>query len=341
MSEDTKTFGVFREEKPIAASAPYVPPPDSTITDKCKGGQFVIPDHTVRTGHGRDTWFDKSMAISTAGDNYVSPTDLQNFLSKRSGPGPITDKPFRPSHPPQKSGRAKGSLYGTFAPPGFFVNPGVTGGMGAGGGGSPRGGGSEGGGASPGPSRPITAPTVLHQRNIYTATPKKGTFGFPDQYRLLGGAASAAAFTHVPDEYQRARLIEKDMKREARAKIHRPWGGGARNVSECFTSNHELFARPPPGGAVRSRSATAERPWRPNSFPRKGPYELFTPPSYIPSGEVEAKNAASLVLRRSSGPLSKPFVPPDAGHKRLSMWTVNPYSTDARPSSKANAMDLL
>ncbi|KAG2433037.1 hypothetical protein HXX76_008764 [Chlamydomonas incerta] len=305
---DQPVFGVFKEEPGLASCAPYQPPSEAAlIQSRTQGKQFVIPDTTQIKGSGRDTWLDKSLPIGTIpGDRYVDPVNISNMLDSR-GRGPfISDKPFRPTQPSARSGRAKGHPYGTFGPPNTLYDTDASLGKNSG--------------------RPVTAPGDK-LRQIYTCTPKRGGMGFPDQCRLMGGTA----YAYVPDEYNRARIVEKSMKVEARAKIVKPFMGGSR-VNGCFSSDAELYAAPPPGQAMRARSASVGRPaWRPNSPAQKGRYygTLGQPNHYIPNPEPDAK--AGRLLRPEGGPV-RPFVPVSAGHKRLSMWSVNPYEREARPA---------
>ncbi|KAG2448685.1 hypothetical protein HYH02_006042 [Chlamydomonas schloesseri] len=311
---DQNLFGVFKEEPGLASCAPYQQPQDAAlIKSRTHGKQFVIPDSTQIKGSGRDTWLDKKLPIGTVpGDRYVDPINISNMLDSR-GKGPfISDKPFRPTQPSARSGRAKGHAYGTFGPANTLYDTDASLGRNSG--------------------RPITAP-ANKLRQIYTSTPKKGGMGFPDQSRLMGGTA----YTHVPDEYNRARIVEKSMKVEARARIVRPFMGGSR-ANGCFSSDAELYASPPPGGQhTRARSASVGRPaWRPNSPAAKGRYygTLGTPNHYIPNPEPDTKAQR---LLRPDGAAVKPFMPVSAGHKRLSMWSVNPYEREARPARDITA----
>ncbi|EFJ48730.1 hypothetical protein VOLCADRAFT_120838 [Volvox carteri f. nagariensis] len=268
---DQPLFGVFQEEKGLAVSGePYDKPVD--VHTRHNGKQFEVPDCTAISGKGPDTWFDKSLKLATPADQYSEPLDLPTIVAARAKPStaipqsggrPLHDKPFRPSNPSQRPGKASGSLYGTFGPISlFFAVP-------------------EGSGDHSDTRRPITAPVDTDALgNIYTKPPRKGGPGYPDQYRLLSGGS----YTYVPDEYQRGRTLEKALKHEARARIPKPFWGRTR-ANGVFTSDSELYAVPPAKSPTRSRSASDGRPaWRPNNPAPKGKYcGLLSSPTYIPS----------------------------------------------------------
>ncbi|GLC42631.1 hypothetical protein PLESTB_001121700 [Pleodorina starrii] len=334
---DQELFGVFKEENGLAVSGePYEIPVD--IHTRHHGKQFSTPNCSAITGKGREAWFDKDLQLATPADNYSEPLDLPTIVAARTaqeavpdtssaaGGRPLHDKPFRPSHPSQRPGKTSGSLYGTFGPISlFFAVP-------------------EGSGHDD-DHRPITAPQQLQPSlgNIYTNNPKRGGAGYPDQYRLLSGGS----YSYAPDEYQRGRTLEKVLKHDARARIQKPFWGGTR-ANGVFTPDNELYAMPPNKPPPRSRSASDGRPaWRPNNPAAKGRYcGLLSSPTYIPSPESPEKHlrhypaaaaaAEALKLRNYPSP-ARPFVPTSAGHKRLSMWSVNPYERVATSAAAAGA----
>ncbi|GIL77365.1 hypothetical protein Vretimale_2797 [Volvox reticuliferus] len=315
---EQELFGVFQEEKGLAVSGePYDKPVD--VHTRHHGKQFEVPNCSAISGKGPDAWFDKNLKLATPADHYSEPLDLPTIVAARAGPAagaipesngrPLHDRAFRPSNPSQRSGKASGSLYGTFGPLSLFFA-------------APESGGHD------QPRRPITAPVDQEALgNIYTNNPKRGGPGYPDQYRLLSGGS----YTYVPDEYQRGRTLEKALKHEARARIPTPFWGGTR-ANGVFTSDSELYATPPPKSPTRSRSASDGRPaWRPNNPGPKGRYcGLLSSPSYIPCPAPPDKPQPQ--LRNWPSP-SRPFVPSTAGHKRLSMWSVNPYERVTAGSS--------
>ncbi|KXZ42268.1 hypothetical protein GPECTOR_171g194 [Gonium pectorale] len=155
----------------------------------------------------------------------------------------------------------------------------------------------------------------MERRSIYTNNPKKGGPGFSDTYRLISGET----YKYVPDEFQRGRTLEKTMKAEARARIPKPFWGGTK-APLTFTSDRELYARPPPPKQRHSSANDRPNPWRPNNPAPKGPYcGLLSPPAYVPCPDPAPRSPR------------RPFIPASAGHKRLSMWTVNPYEREPIP----------
>ena len=74
---------------------------------------------------------------------------------------------------------------------------------------------------------------------MYTNPGKKGCAGTP-------GITIGGEFDAMDEEYQPARALSRKAVKAARAKIEKPWGGGAGvGVSRCFDANNSAYAYEP------------------------------------------------------------------------------------------------
>ena len=119
-------------------------------------------------------------------------------------------------------------------------------------------------------------------RGVYTNPGKKGCAGTP-------GITIGGEFDAMDEEYQPARALSRKAVKAARAKIEKPWGGGAGvGVSRCFDANNSAYAYAP--GAW----AEPEKPKRKEEDPDAP--KPFKPPST--HGEVRPKCSRTCRTRR-------------------------------------------
>mmetsp|Transcript_22931 Transcript_22931/g.58550 ORF Transcript_22931/g.58550 Transcript_22931/m.58550 type:complete len:305 (-) Transcript_22931:609-1523(-) len=283
-------YGTFNEEKSVYIGDPYQQ--HKYELSRHKGKTFNVPFQPK--GKGPDAMIDKTTKLTIAGDTYIDPYSLQKDLSKRSS---IHAKAFVPVGGTKKMA-GSGSLYGIFGPPRELLDTDASLGAKSG--------------------RPASSP-VAGKRNIYVAPQKKGSFGFPWQDRSIGGTR----FEFIPDEYQRGRILEREMKREARAKIAKPFVSMGRTGKGIVPLSPTMPAEPPPPRPPKDNSI--KKAWKAPNPPQKGVgYGTISKIEYVPVGPNDAKYD-------KDAPKPKAFKPVGGIHNRLSMRAVNPYQYAARP----------
>mmetsp|Transcript_23167 Transcript_23167/g.68867 ORF Transcript_23167/g.68867 Transcript_23167/m.68867 type:complete len:317 (-) Transcript_23167:489-1439(-) len=296
---DRELFAVFREEASLANGDPYQP--SNPTPDRYKGKQFGAPYQPKGSGH--DAMIDKTTLLCVAGDTYLDPHMVDRALTRAMGQ-PISDKPFKPAAVPPKPPHA-GSTVGMIGDPMLDTCPTM---------------------------RAQTSANVKAEskRNLYVNPPKKGTYGFPDHDRTIGGTK----LVYIPDMYAPAAALTRKMRAEARARFVKPFCASGRTGSGIVpTVNYmggagERRQRPMTTGSLRH-----DKPWRsaPPTVKGKGDYGCINKTVYIP--QMSTPPARKELDK-------KPFHPPSCNHSRLSMWSVNKYAYEARPPVD-NDMSLL
>lgn len=295
---DREYFGVFREEESLAGGDPYHQhaykhsrfggKQFGTLGVQGKGGNTVGPDGLI----------DKTMKLTVGGDTYLDAREVEKKLTKQLGGENVSTKAFVPVNPAAKSTGA-GSLFGTFGPQESLVDL----------------------DASASAHRPKQTTMADRKRNLYVNPPKKGSYGYPVSDRTIGQTKLA----YIPDTYAYGRTLERQMKKDARAKINKPFvgmGRTGRGIEPApFLSSPGPDTRP--GKASTANTGPRWKPANP-ATKGKGDYGCINKLEYVPNPEKPTQ-------RRDPSEKSKMFKPVGNGHTRLSMWAPNPYACDARP----------
>ncbi|KAJ9515690.1 hypothetical protein QJQ45_002669 [Haematococcus lacustris] len=209
--------------------------------------------------------------------------------------------------PPMRSRCGSGSLHGIFGPASGQLDTDASLG-------------------SRSPNKLLTA-SLDGKRSIYVNPSKKGTYGYPLQDRSIG----QTRYDFIPDEYMRGRILDREMKREARAKVPKPF------LATSVTNKSPLTVAaigPATKLAARGGSAPSDnrKPWKAsNPAPRGRGYGALSAIEYIaapPQMPLFHKEAV------------KPFRPGGGPYSRLSMWPINPFQYAPRPAP-SNEFTLL
>lgn len=284
-------FGTFREETGTALGDPY--DKAKSISSRFKGKQFNTPGPV--SGKLTTSYIQKDFQNTTPGDLYRDPSQIEKLVNCRPAGQPAGQKPFVPPNNTKKSACA-GSADGCLGPVYLDTEP-------------------------PPSSRALVRPSTTPadgKRKIYTSPTKKGGFGFPLQARTLGVVEG-----YVPDPYQPGRIIERELRRSARAKFGKAFIS-AGIVRHGYWDDKGLYG--PPGPTYNKQQRAQAPLWRPSSPPKKGAaYCAISKvgrdyiPDPVPAPEFQSNQKGQAVFRPPSGPKA-----------RLSMWAVNKYTRDAR-----------
>mmetsp|Transcript_4427 Transcript_4427/g.7340 ORF Transcript_4427/g.7340 Transcript_4427/m.7340 type:complete len:306 (-) Transcript_4427:957-1874(-) len=293
-------FGVFSEPSALFTGEPFSK--NGYELSRHKGKNFVAP--ITPSGKNSDALIDKTTKLTSRGDVYLDPYLVNKALSTPSAT--IHPKAFVPVGG-TKNPSGAGSMYGVFGAAAELLDTDAS---------QAKGG------------KPTSA--ADKKRNIYCSPARRGTYGFPIQDRTIGGTH----YDFIPDEYCRGRILEKDMKKEARAKF------GKAFVSTGRTGQGIVPILPAPTHGpdrrLDSRSGSApiagRKPWKASNPPPTGPSGVLAPIKYIACPSVETK--------AKSGSATKAFKPVGGGHSRLSMWAPNPFAYKARDPPD-NSLSLL
>ncbi|KAF5838296.1 hypothetical protein DUNSADRAFT_3092 [Dunaliella salina] len=258
-----------------------------------KGKQFGVPFQPK--GKGPDAMIDKNLRLTVPGDKYIEPYNLQKDLGASKS---IHGRAFVPPTGSKSLG-GSGTIYGLFGNPKDMFN------------------------TTPlmSQQKPPTPP-VQGKRNIYVSPPKRGTYGFPIQDRSIGGTR----FDFVPDEYCRGRLLDKELKKEARARIPKPFISTGRSNKGFEPMSSYMGPSAPQSQSQRAQTTPSvhhSRAFKAPNPPQKGQgYGTLGKFEYIPN--------PSLPPKESKQPTGV-FKPAGGHHKRLSMWSPSPYEYAPRP----------
>ena len=166
-------------------------------------------------------------------------------------------------------------------------------------------------------------------RGVYTNPGKKGCAGTP-------GITIGGDFDAMDEEYQPARALSRKAVKAARAKIEKPWGGGAGvGVSRCFDANNSAYAYAPGAWAEpekpkrKEEDPDAPKPFKPPSTHGRGAPEVFAHVSDPTDYDGERRRAARAASRKAGR-----FYPPK-GAKSTPTSTIGKYDrgTWTAPSS--------
>ncbi|KAL6760705.1 hypothetical protein V8C86DRAFT_2550287 [Haematococcus lacustris] len=298
-SGTNQLYGTFREETGVLLGDPYGV--GYKGLQRHQGKQFAAP--FPPKGTDQDGLLDKATKLTVEGDHYQEPRDLAKEVGSHRQ---IHGKPFVPGSGP-KDRCGSGSLHGIFGPASGQLDTDASLG-------------------SRSPNKLLTA-SLDGKRSIYVNPSKKGTYGYPLQDRSIG----QTRYDFIPDEYMRGRILDREMKREARAKVPKPF------LATSVTNKSPLTVAaigPATKLAARGGSAPSDnrKPWKAsNPAPRGRGYGALSAIEYIaapPQMPLFHKEAV------------KPFRPGGGPYSRLSMWPINPFQYAPRPAP-SNEFTLL
>lgn len=198
-------------------------------------------------------------------------------------------------------------------------------------------------------------------KNLYTNPGKGGGMGFSHKERTIGGNPPE----YMPDTYQHGRQLGKELRRQARARIPKPFNASPNRGSGLFNSNPYDNPPGPDKVLVKKPQPLTKKTFLPSNPPKKGAaYEAISKVGrdYVPEPMREPevcmacrvhvhtshrchKYAAFATIQslhiqglrilqfkaRTEAKVA-PFKPCAGIKERLSMKTVNPYRYDARPA---------
>eukprot|EP00193_Tetraselmis_chui_P021106 CAMPEP_0177771200 /NCGR_PEP_ID=MMETSP0491_2-20121128/11424_1 /TAXON_ID=63592 /ORGANISM="Tetraselmis chuii, Strain PLY429" /LENGTH=308 /DNA_ID=CAMNT_0019288651 /DNA_START=66 /DNA_END=992 /DNA_ORIENTATION=+ len=250
-----------------------------------------------------DCYIDKEARNLFEGEPYKSAYDREREVARASRAARLSDKPFRPSHP-AKITRNAGGLEGCIGE--VYLSR------------------AEGEGSRSDP-KPLPRPGL---RNFTIAAPKTAPAGYPLDMVMIGKPPE-----HMVEPYHPALEMEKRLKKQAREKIHKPWGAVGGRSDGVFDRN--IYSAPA-GPAYREssrRKGIHAVPFRPGNPGKKGNYAFakLSETNYTNwDGEPYKDPHRGDLVGKAAQLGSKPFRP-IGGAKTFYTPSINPYSHDAQP----------
>lgn len=103
-------------------------------------------------------------------------------------------------------------------------------------------------------------------KNLYTNPGKGGGMGFSHRDRTIGGNPPE----YMPDTYQHGRQLGKELRRQARARIPKPFNAAPNRGSGLFNSNPYNNPPGPDKFAVKKSQFVPKKAFVPANPPKKG-----------------------------------------------------------------------
>ena len=117
--------------------------------------------------------------------------------------------------------------------------------------------------------RPRVPDLTKGKKKIYTCPQKKGGFGYGLSERTIGGKPLA----YMADEYQRGRILGRELRHEARKRIPKPFNSMP-NAGQGIMNSLPRGDLPGPTYMERqAKRAELAKPWKPSHPSRKAAYE--------------------------------------------------------------------
>ena len=114
--------------------------------------------------------------------------------------------------------------------------------------------------------------SVKGKKNLYVNPPRKGGCGYSLAERTIGQKAPK----YMPDPYQNGREIGRQLRKESRARIPKPFNSSPNSGTGLFNSNPYSFPPGPaykdkaPAKAAEGKEEAKKKPFAPPNPPAKG-----------------------------------------------------------------------